>query len=93
MSLVAVPSNSPKLHTGCGYVVVITLIACVLLVVNSFLVYAALGAYQEFAPAEMSEPRAQQAMQIVMPVLLIFLEYWLYDRFIDRVRVREVDQS
>lgn len=88
-----VPSNSPKLHTGCGYVFVITLIACVLLVVNSFMVQAALGAYQEFAPAELSEPKAQQALQIVMPVLLIFLEYWLYDRLVDRVRIRGVDQS
>ena len=93
MSLVAVPSNSPKLHTGCGYVLVITLIACFLLVANSFIVRIALGAYQEYAPAELSEPRAQQALQIVMPVLLIFLEYWIYDRLVDRVRIRRVDQS
>ena len=83
-------SDGPsKLHTGCGYVAVVTLVACVLLVINSFMVHAALSAYQEVAPPEMSEPRAQQAIQIVLPVILIFMEYWLYDRLVDRFAKRE----
>ena len=78
-----------KLHTGCGYVSVVTLVACVLLVINSFMVHAGLKAYQEVAPAELSEPRAQQAIQIVLPVILIFMEYWLYDRLVDRFAKRD----
>ena len=87
-------SDGPsKLHTGCGYVAVVTLVACVLLVINSFMVHAALSAYQEVAPPEMSEPRAQQAIQIVLPVILIFMEYWLYDRLVDRLAKREGEST
>ena len=83
------PDGPFKLHTGCGYVSVVTLVACVLLVINSFMVHAGLSAYQEVAPAELSEPRAQQAIQIVLPVILIFMEYWLYDRLVDRFAKRD----
>ena len=53
------------------------------------MVHAGLKAYQEVAPAELSEPRAQQAIQIVLPVILIFMEYWLYDRLVDRFAKRD----
>ena len=86
-------TSTPKLHTGCSYLLVVTLVACVLLVLNSFMVLAGLNAYQEYGPRELNEPRAQQAIQVALPVLLIFMEYWLYDWFIDRLGARQSNQS
>ena len=74
---------TPRLRSGCGYYLVLTAVGCILLLVNGFLVQTGLSAYQEYGPRELTEPKAQQAIQVVVPVALIFMEYWLYDWSLD----------
>jgi len=80
------PDSKPnnRLNTGCGYMLVVTFVACVLLLFNSFLVYAGLESYESWGPDELRDVRARQSLQFILPVFLIFMEYWLYDHLVDR---------
>ena len=52
----------------------VALIICVLLIVNGLLV-------KTFVSLNMpdADTRIQQALQFVLPVVMIFIEFWFYD--------------
>ncbi|HAN96466.1 MAG TPA: hypothetical protein DCQ98_03075 [Planctomycetaceae bacterium] len=79
--------------SGCGYVLAVLIAACVLLLVNGVLVQAALVAYRPVAPAELNDQRAQQAIRFLLPVAMLFMEYWLYDWMIDRLTSEGSDRG
>ncbi len=60
---------------GCGYIVRMGLLLMVLLVVNSVLVMMLLQSNEVFA----ADLRIKQTLQFVLPVGLIFVEFWLFD--------------
>lgn len=64
---------------GCGYIAMIGVILIVLLVANVFFVRA-------FFSANLSglDDRAFQAFQFVLPIIMIFIEYRIYDAFFNR---------
>ena len=59
---------------GCGFVLSIGLLICLLLVVNALIVRSFLSANLSNA-----DQRIIQATQFVVPVLMIFFEFWFYD--------------
>ncbi len=59
---------------GCGFVLSIGLLICLLLLLNSLVVRAFLNANLSNA-----DQRIAQAAQFVVPVLMIYFEFWFYD--------------
>ncbi len=72
------------MRSGCLHLAAVVLVACVLLVVNGVLVHAAMIAYQPWAPREMNEVRVQQAIKFVVPIVMVFMQYCLFDWLVDR---------
>jgi len=74
-----------RFGSGCGYLGLVLIAACVLLLVNGVLVHSALIGYRPVAPAEINDLRAQQAIRFIVPLVMLFMEYWLYDWMVDRL--------
>ena len=64
---------------GCGYIAMIGLVLILLLVANVFFVRA-------FFSSNLSglDDRVFQALQFMLPIILIFIEYRIYDAFFNR---------
>ena len=73
--------RSPTINflSGAMHYVGILLSICILLLVNALAVQVALVAYDEYAPRELAEPRAQQGLRFLLPLVMLGLEYWLWD--------------
>ena len=52
------------------------LVICSLLFINGLLIQVFLRANYEI-----KDQRIIQALQFILPILLIFLQFWIYDRF------------
>ncbi|MDB4670491.1 hypothetical protein OAF34_00025 [Pirellulaceae bacterium] len=63
-------------------------LCCLLFVLNSTLVLTAYVLAKNLMPGLLSDPRVIQAVMFLGPVLLIFFEFWLYDRRKDRQAAR-----
>lgn len=64
-------------HLGCSYVIGMGLLCIALLLVNGIVVRSFLA-----ANARMIEDlRWEQAINYFVPVLLVFVEFWIYDLF------------
>ena len=60
-------------NIGCGYILSQGALICLLLIFNGFLVRSTVNLDWG------EEVRISQAIQLVLPVALIFVELWLYD--------------
>lgn len=58
-------------------------VAAVLLLLNSTLVASLFQVAQDKFPAFLRNQRVNQGILFVVPVWLLVLEYWLYDRILD----------
>lgn len=67
-------------RSGCLYVLWIGLICILLLTVNGILVRSFLAANGNL----ITELRVEQAIQYIVPVVMIFFEFWMFDLFLDR---------
>ncbi len=56
------------------------IVCIVLLIVNFNLVTLAVMAI----PVVASDVRSSQMLQFFLPIIMIFLEFWIYDRLLDR---------
>lgn len=65
----------PNTGLGCGYIVRVGLLLMALLVINSLLVMILLQSSEILA----SDLRIKQTLQFVLPVGLIFVEFWMFD--------------
>jgi hypothetical protein len=79
------------LQLGCGHLVALLLVTSVLLVVDTFAVSLGYQAWREYRGATADNPRIVQAVLIIGPLVLLFLQYWLYDRVRDFVFRPRVD--
>ena len=73
------------LQLGCGHLVALLVVTSVLLVIDTFAVSLAYQAWSEYRGPRADNPRIVQAVLIIGPLVLLFLQYWLYDRVRDLV--------
>ncbi|MDB4640791.1 hypothetical protein OAF56_04065 [Pirellulaceae bacterium] len=59
------------------------LTCCFLLLLNAVLVQMCCVVLRDFAPDIFSDPRVIQAALFFGPIMLIFIEFWIYDRRVD----------
>jgi CDP-diglyceride synthetase len=71
------------LQLGCAHLVALLLVTSVLLIVDTFVVTIAYRSWLEFQGEKRPDPRLAQTVLISGPLLLLFLQYWLYDRVRD----------
>lgn len=74
----AKPKKSNRLD-GCSFTLVVGLVMTALYVGNGILVRALLGPNQAGI-----DSRIYQPLQFALPIVLIFFEYWIFDRFMRR---------
>ncbi len=67
--------SRPGAQVGCGFILAQAALICVLLLINGFLV-------RSFIHLDWGqEVRISQAIQLILPVVLVFVELWLLDLF------------
>ncbi|WP_254512231.1 hypothetical protein [Anatilimnocola floriformis] len=71
------------LQLGCAHLIVLLAATSVLLVADTFAVTIAYRSWLEFNGHSRPDPRIAQTVLIIGPLLLLFLQYWLYDRVRD----------
>lgn len=71
------------LQLGCAHLCAMLLVTGVLLIADTFVVTIAYRSWLEFRGDKRPDPRLAQTVLIVGPLLLLFLQYWLYDRLRD----------
>ena len=74
---------------GCGFLVVSCLVACALLTINGLVVAAVWAVIEPLAPEPLQSDRFGQAVKFVCPVLLLAVQWWMWDRLVDRGRPTE----
>jgi hypothetical protein len=73
------------LQLGCAHLVALLLVTSLLLIVDTIVVTIAYRSWLEFQGEKRPDPRIAQTVLISGPLLLLFLQYWLYDRVRDWV--------
>lgn len=68
---------------GCGYLIWVCVLACLLLVVNAVVVRAFYVSLLPAAPPVVAHPRFGRAVLFVGPVLLLVFQWLLIDRLAD----------
>lgn len=71
------------LQLGCAHLIALLLVTSLLLIADTFVVTIAYRSWLEFQGEKRPEPRIAQTVLISGPLLLLFLQYWLYDRVRD----------
>lgn len=71
------------LQLGCAHLIAMLLVTSLLLVVDTLVVTIAYRSWLEFQGEKRPDPRLAQTVLIIGPLLLLFLQYWLYDRVRD----------
>jgi hypothetical protein len=77
---------SPGRSDGCGFILFTCLVTCLLMVVNGGLVAAGYRWLAELGPRILQHPRVAQASLFLLPVMLLFLQWWFLDRLLDWLR-------
>lgn len=79
------------LQLGCAHLVALLLVTSLLLVIDTFVVTIAYRSWLEFQGEKRPDPRLAQTVLISGPLLLLFLQYWLYDRVRDWLLRQQLD--
>lgn len=79
---------------GCGYLLFVCVIACILLIVNAILLRAVYAWCVPHAPDFVGHPRFGRAVLFVGPIVMLVAEWTLVDRILDLVgRTPDQDQA
>ena len=81
------PAKRRPIGLGCGYFLLVCFIACILLVLNSGLVWAVYQSQIPKNPELLENEKFLQGIMFSVPVLLIFVEYFVYDLIVDLLTV------
>jgi hypothetical protein len=81
-------TTTPRTRLGCGYLLFVVLISCVLLTINGLIVTNAYYTVAVSMPPGSVHPRLGQTIVFLGPVLLLFIEWWIYDVATDWLRPR-----
>jgi hypothetical protein len=76
----------PRARLGCGFIIVSLLLTCILLGMNGLIVTNVFYASQANLPQELRQPRVAQAIVFLGPVLLLLVEWWVFDVATDWLR-------
>ena len=74
-------SNSNAL--GCGYLLKLTLLISVLMIANSYVVGKMVGSVVGMLPDILDDVRLYQFFQVFLPIVIVCIQFWVYDRFKD----------
>ena len=77
--LLMAKSKKSNRFDGCSFTLVVGVIMTALFVINGVLVRAFLA-----PSSSMIDDRIYQPIQFGLPILMIFFEYWIFDRFMRR---------
>ena len=66
-------NRAPKSGNGCVYILIQGFLICLLLIINGFIIRSTVNLNWG------EELRIPQAIQLVLPVVMIFVELWLFD--------------
>jgi hypothetical protein len=83
---------TPKARLGCGFLLVSGLLTCVLLSINGLIVTNVLQASWPGLPDTLRDQRMAQALVFLVPVLLLFIEWWICDVALDWLRPQQRGQ-
>ena len=72
-----------RFRSGCLFLLLSVLAACLMLVVNGLVVSFVLGSVALRLPEFMRQPRVVQGLLFLGPVLLLAVEWWAYDVLTD----------
>jgi hypothetical protein len=79
---------------GCGFLLASCIITCCFLVINALLVHSCYYWLAPFAPPVVRTAKVAQFIMFVGPVLLVIVEWWIFDWFVDRLsRERHLRQT
>jgi hypothetical protein len=78
--------STPRTRLGCGYLLFAIAISCVLLTINGLIVTNAYYTFAVGMPSGTIHPRLGQAIVFLGPVLLLFVEWWIFDIATDWLR-------
>lgn len=84
----ASPKSVPRTRIGCGYLLFVVLISCVLLTINGLIVTNGYYTVAVTLPPGSVHPRLGQAIVFLGPVLLLYIEWWIFDVATDWLRPR-----
>ncbi|HEX5104199.1 MAG TPA: hypothetical protein VFV87_10335 [Pirellulaceae bacterium] len=71
--------DQPRTRLGCGFLLLATVITCVMLTINGLIVTNAYYTIVVSTPPGTIHPRVGQAIVFLGPVLLLFVEWWAFD--------------
>ncbi|WP_425613491.1 hypothetical protein NA78x_003323 [Anatilimnocola sp. NA78] len=77
------PAVPALLQLGCAHLLGVLAVTAVLLVCNTLFVSIAHQTWTALRHGKSYDPRIAQTILIIGPLLLLFLQYWLYDRVRD----------
>lgn len=69
---------------GCGYLLKLTVLISVLMIVNSYIVGQFVRSGVHLLPEVLDDVRLYQFFQIFVPIMMVCVQFWLYDRLKDR---------
>lgn len=83
----AAPTDKPatRRRTGCGFLVASCIVSCVFLFLNVAIVTTIYPVLANSGPPLLQNDRVAQALLYAAPVLLVFVEWWLFDLIVDRL--------
>ncbi|MFO0870456.1 MAG: hypothetical protein U0935_16130 [Pirellulales bacterium] len=84
-------TRAPSLTTprsGCLGMLGTALLTCLLLVPNGWLALTVIQSLRTVMPNLLESPKLVQVVVFVLPMLLLVIEWWLFDKVRDRWRAR-----
>jgi hypothetical protein len=79
---------------GCGFLLASCIVTCCFLVINALLVHTCYYWMAPLAPPVVRTAKVAQFIMFVGPVLLVIVEWWIFDWFVDRLsRERHLRQT
>jgi len=76
-------SKSTPRREGCGYWLATSVVSVLMLCVNLTIVQVAYETLTPLWSSMLDRPRVAQATVIIAPALMIFIEWWLWEAFVD----------
>jgi hypothetical protein len=82
----SVARTPPVARLGCGFLLLVVIVSCVLLALDGMIVSNVFSRVRESLPPLFKDPRWSQAIVFVGPVLLLAIQWWAYDVAVDWLR-------
>lgn len=78
------PKSTSSRGIGFAYLLKLTVLISVLMLVNSYLVGQVVRSNVHLLPEILDDVRLYQFFQIFLPIVMVGIQFWIYDRIKDR---------